>query len=476
MLFRRLYLVVCLALVAVLAVSTLVAVSWTRAEEDAQLAAFFSPLLEEAAKEIDAKHLDRNDDFELGFGSAIVPIDLLPLDTSEREALADGRVVLSRGSGRRFLYSRLSNQIDALEVQVPTTWDRWFVTLPRSLLDDSAGVPFSGELTRLERARLRFRPILLDRESLWTQTIVFNDGAEQRAIRVEHSSGVFRVAALCLLVVLAGFAIFLPIRPLDHQLKELSTTAKRFGDGETTARVARIRSASPLHDLVSSFNQMAKRIDDNLRDNELLMRSVSHELRTPLAKVLLALELLEEDTDAEREQRVDEIRKAAMAMQALGDELLDYARLGDPSRGINLEKIDLRELLDDAVARWPGTVLLAPEEAAWVVCDGRLIMRALENVIGNACRYAGPPRVRLESNSSDFRVYIEDDGPGVPLSEREQIFDPFYRLEDARRHVPKGLGLGLSITRRIVEIHGGRVAMAEADSGGAQLVLSLPRA
>jgi two-component system sensor histidine kinase CpxA len=228
-----------------------------------------------------------------------------------------------------------------------------------------------------------------------------------------------------------------------------------------------------LGQLASSFNQMADRIQTLLAAERRLLLDISHELRSPLARLGVAVELARSGQD--REHMLDRIQKEADRLNELVAELLQVTRVeGDPSMQKS-ETVPLDELLADIVydslleaKAKDCTLLLKAPVAVTLNGDEELIRRAVENVIRNAIRYAPsgtPIDIQLKKTGDLAEICVRDHGPGVPEESLPRIFDPFYRVDSDRNRLSGGLGLGLAIARRSVELHKGKLTARNANPG-----------
>jgi signal transduction histidine kinase len=168
-------------------------------------------------------------------------------------------------------------------------------------------------------------------------------------------------------------------------------------------------------------------------------------------------------------------------MERLVAELLELERLRDPG-GLRRERGDLIPLLRDVVAsfadRAPGVRLAKAPATAWLEMDAEKMRTVFRNLIENAIQYALPDSRPVEISVSvapgAIVVRVADDGPGIPEGARESLFEPFVRLESSRSRKTGGYGLGLSICRRIVEAHGGSIAIEGTSGRGATFVVTVP--
>jgi signal transduction histidine kinase len=259
---------------------------------------------------------------------------------------------------------------------------------------------------------------------------------------------------------------------LTSPVRRLRSVVDCFGRGDFSARAPANRK-DELGGLARSFNEMASRIQTLLAAERRLLLDISHELRSPLARLGVAVELARSGED--RDHMLDRIQKEADRLNELVAELLQVTRAeSDPSMQ-KTDPVHLDELLADLVydslleAKTKDcTLLLKAPVAAVVSGDEELIRRAVENVIRNAIRYAPrgtPVDIELNKFADSAVVTVRDYGPGVPEDALTRIFDPFYRVDTDRNRASGGLGLGLAIARRAVQLHKGKLSAQNAHPG-----------
>jgi two-component system OmpR family sensor kinase len=281
------------------------------------------------------------------------------------------------------------------------------------------------------------------------------------------------VVALALLVPIALWS-----RAHWQALQGLSRVADEFGAGQLSAR-ASMRRSSAVYPLAKRMNAMAGRIQNLLESQKNLLHSVSHELRTPIARLEFALELLAERTeDPQLRKRVKAMEGDLAELEALVAELLSMSKLDnaqEPQRALFQVESMLRECGEHLHPRPAGLALDLDPRLGSLDGDRRLLARAVGNLLRNAEKYAAS-RVRLAARRDGalVEIAVEDDGPGIPDDERERIFEPFYRLDRSRDRATGGFGLGLSIARKAVLLHGGSLAVERSALGGARFVIRLP--
>lgn len=278
--------------------------------------------------------------------------------------------------------------------------------------------------------------------------------------------------------------VYLLVRPIQRRLSALGRTAMEFGRGELSRR-ATVGTPDALGTLATNFNNMAEQIQQLIGAQQHLLRSVSHELRTPLQRLHLSLDrIVLSDDEAGRELARERCEKDLDELNQLVEELLTYARLRDPLAAAQ-QAADMRELIEELaeeLAPLGGKVELAVGQGSGELrapCDRRLVRRALSNLITNAFRHARAHVViGAQARDAELQIDVDDDGRGVPESERERIFMPFVRLANSEEEStvarPRGFGLGLAIARQIAVAHKGRLVAMTSDLGGARFRLSLP--
>lgn len=285
---------------------------------------------------------------------------------------------------------------------------------------------------------------------------------------------------LAVLGVLAALS-FLLVRHLTSPVKEMELALERFGGGDLGARV-RSRRGDELGRLANTFDKMAERIQTLLDAERRLLMDISHEIRSPLTRLNLAVELARSVED--REAALDRIQREADRLNQLVGGLLQVTRAeGDP-RALRMLPVDLRALVNevaadaeiDAEAKRCRIAIDAPATGE-VQGDHELLRRAIENVLRNAIRYSpegATVELRLIREGSQAVVEVRDHGPGVPNEMLDRLFEPFFRVEESEEKRSSGFGLGLSIARRAVVLHGGTIQAANAGPG-LRVRIGIPR-
>ncbi len=214
---------------------------------------------------------------------------------------------------------------------------------------------------------------------------------------------------------------------------------------------------------------------------------VSHELRTPLTSVLMFAEMAADPTvePAERELCLEGIRRDALRLQARIERLLEWGRMEAGQRRYRRESLDPREVVDEAVAAFRGSAQGRELPVATAVAEGlpdirgdrAALVDALLNLLANAAKYTGDDKRITAGASSDgrsVRLFVRDNGPGIPRREHKRIFQKFYRVDDRLSRAVEGTGLGLAIVQHIAQGHGGSVEVDSEPGKGATFALVLP--
>ena len=293
---------------------------------------------------------------------------------------------------------------------------------------------------------------------------------------------------LPLLPILAGGLVSLLFAALLawYFAKPISRLRKAFeavagGQLDTRIAAAMGRRDDELADLGADFDRMAGRLESLLMAQRRLLHDVSHELRSPLARLQAAADLLRQQPERAGEF-IERIERDTRRMDHLVGELLTLARLDAGMVGRREDRVDVRELIcdiaEDASFEAAGRhCTIAIEQVATSIAEGNheLLYRAFENVIRNAVKHSpegGLVSISTEAEAGRLRVLVADQGAGVVEADLGAIFEPFVRSD--RDHLPLGYGLGLAITRRVIEAHGGSVKAINRPTGGLLVVLELP--
>ena len=300
------------------------------------------------------------------------------------------------------------------------------------------------------------------------------------------------LAVWAVAIIVTGCALFsvLLARSFSSPLAKLAATARAFGDGDLGVRAGVVRR-DEFGEVGRSFDAMADRVEGLIRAQQDLLANVSHELRTPLARMRVALDLAAEGDSAMAREALGEIAHDLDELEQLVGDVLANGRLvgGDRSWSaavLRREPVSVTELLSRATSRFsthhPRRALTLEMDAevsdAIVSVDAALLRRAVDNLLDNAAKYSDEAttitlRARLTADSIVF--VVEDHGIGIEAADLARVGTPFFRTDQSRSRTTGGVGLGLSLARRIAEAHGGSVDMTSEPRVGTKVRIALPR-
>ncbi|MFY9907197.1 MAG: ATP-binding protein [Terriglobales bacterium] len=312
---------------------------------------------------------------------------------------------------------------------------------------------------------------------------------------------------IAIAIITSGLMCYLLAWSITSPVTRLRQAAQSLAAGDLSARAG--APAGGRHDelteLMRDFDRMAERIEGLVDAQSRLLKDVSHELRSPLARLSVALGLARQKTSAdvapELEASLQRIELEADRLNQLIQRLLTIARLESGTDGLRKSSLSLLELVKqvarDAEYETPERGCRVTTDAAarattngdaadkfMVEADPDLLRSAIENVVRNATRYTAKGttvEVRLERQQAadgqpEIVVRVLDSGPGVPDEALPKIFEPFYRLDDARNRQTGGAGLGLSIADRAIRLHGGQLRASNRNEGGLEVEMRIPAA
>ena len=275
------------------------------------------------------------------------------------------------------------------------------------------------------------------------------------------------IAALMAIVVASAAAAYIS-RRVARPLTALAAAASVAAGGGTAPRVPE-EGPDDVRNAAMAFNAMTDRVTRTMESQRQLLSAVGHDLRTPLTAMRINLEFVDDEELRERlGSNLDEL-------QALTESVLSAARGagGESKRSIDLSALveslcaDLDDLGEPVTwrAHGPAPLQCRPDE----------IRRAVRNLVENAVAYGRKADVQLKETPAAYEILVEDEGPGIPDTDRTRVFEPFVRLESSRNAETGGTGLGLTLVKAIAQGHGGGVTLENRAEGGLRARLSLPR-
>lgn len=291
---------------------------------------------------------------------------------------------------------------------------------------------------------------------------------------------------LLILLVITALVCYLLARSLSSPIRRLRQATSRFAAGDLTTRIgSQIKGKNELAGLAHDFDDMAEKIEALIFGQQQLLRDLSHELRSPLARLNVALELARNKAPGEAQDKaLNRIALEAERMNEMIGQLLNLTRLAGGGEKQPFDPFDLCELLQKLVAdadyeaaACRCRVVLVGNGPSAIRGSEELLAQALENVIRNAVKYTAEEstvHVGLTEANSHWIITVADQGAGVPEAALEKIFEPFYRVADARERDSGGTGIGLAIAQRAVTLHRGAIK-ARNVPGGFQIEITLPK-
>jgi two-component system osmolarity sensor histidine kinase EnvZ len=319
------------------------------------------------------------------------------------------------------------------------------------------------------------RPYYIDNNVGGDQMLIeiqLNDG-DVMDVLVPHvrltfgSSFAYVLAQLGLALVLFGLAIWFMRRelvPIEH----LGVAADALGKGRDVPDFAFTGGTREVRNAATAFHTMRIRLRRSVQQRTEMLAGVSHDLRTPLTRMKLSLALLPESPETK------ELADDVTDMERMIEGYLAFARgEGDEEPA----PVDLAEILQEVATdarRDSGNVEVGWQGDMDVQLRALAIKRCLTNLVSNALRYGTKVRLWAMRGRTSVEITIDDNGPGIPPDKYEDVFRPFFRLDESRNVDTGGVGLGLTIARDVARSHGGDVALASSPLGGLRVVVRIP--
>ena len=298
--------------------------------------------------------------------------------------------------------------------------------------------------------------------------IKYEDGYFQFYVPKERvTSSSARIFALWITMP-AFLLIAISIIFLKNQTRPIISLAKaseKFGRGEEVGEF-RPSGALEIRQDGYEFDKMRKRITRHLNQRSEMLSGISHDLRTPLTRIKLQLAFIKD------KEISNKLSNDVSEMEKMLNEYLQFASSSSEEK---TETFDISELLESTVIRYEKKEITTdiPER---VFLDGRknLIRRCFNNLIDNSIKYSNNILISLKKSANSIIIIIDDDGPGIPKNERENVFKPFYKIDKSRSDSKSSVGLGLSIASDIIRSHGGNISLETSPANGLRTKIFLP--
>ena len=300
-------------------------------------------------------------------------------------------------------------------------------------------------------------------------------------LRIKYKSGYFkfliprdrltsssaRIFALWITVP-AIIMIFISLIFLKNQTRPITNLAKaaeKFGRGEEVEEF-KPSGASEIRQAGYEFDRMRKRIIRHLNQRSEMLSGISHDLRTPLTRMKLQIAFIKDKNSANKlSEDINEMEKM----------LNEYLQFTSSSHIEKDEQFDLSNLLNDVIKKY-NNQNISSDISPRLYFSGRknLIKRSINNLIDNALKYAKKVNINITKSNNNIFITIEDDGPGIPEKEYNNVFKPFYKINKGRADSKSSVGLGLSIASDIIRSHGGNIKLSKSSMNGLEVKIFLP--
>ncbi|WP_422365227.1 ATP-binding protein [Pelagibius sp.] len=267
-------------------------------------------------------------------------------------------------------------------------------------------------------------------------------------------------------IVLFGVAVIF-MRNQVKPIRRLATAAEGFGKGREVASF-KPEGATEVRQAAVAFINMRNRLNRQVQQRTEMLAGVSHDLRTPLTRMKLQLEMLKDTPE------VEYLQSDVVEMEHMVEGYLAFARGEGKETPVATNLCDLLREVVSQMTRDGGSVDLHLEQDISLPLRREAMRRCLTNLIGNAQRYGQQVAVRAGRRKNLIEVTVDDDGPGIPPERYEDVFKPFFRLEQSRNPATGGVGLGLTIARDVARSHGGDLVLEAAPGGGLRARVWLP--
>ncbi len=248
-------------------------------------------------------------------------------------------------------------------------------------------------------------------------------------------------------------------------ITKLAEASEKFGRGEDIEEF-RPSGALEIRKAGLEFNKMRNRILRHLNQRSEMLSGISHDLRTPLTRIKLQLTMIKDNNLSKKlSEDIDEMEKML-------SEYLQFASSGAKEKS---ENFDLSELVENIINKYENPNI-SKNYNKRIYFNGRknLIQRCINNLIDNSIKYGEKTNLIIEKKVSNIVISIEDDGPGIPKSEYENVIKPFYKIDKSRSESKSSVGLGLAISSDIIKSHGGDINFSKSNLGGLKVMISLP--
>ena len=312
----------------------------------------------------------------------------------------------------------------------------------------------------------------------WFDTTTFKDSID---LKIKYLNGYFqfeipkdRVAnssarIFALWITLPAFLLIaIALIFLKNQTRpiiNLARASEKFGRGEDVGEY-RPSGALEIRQAGYEFERMRKRIIRHLNQRSEMLSGISHDLRTPLTRIKLQLAFIKD------KQLSNKLSGDVIEMEKMLNEYLQFSKNRSSEKG---EKFNLSKLLDETIKKYNNKNIVI-DISQNILFHGKktLINRCISNLLDNAVKYGRNITVNLKKSNNNIILLIDDDGPGIPKNEYENVFKPFYKIDKSRNETKSSVGLGMSIASDIIQSHGGNIKLEKSILKGLRVKITLP--
>ncbi len=292
--------------------------------------------------------------------------------------------------------------------------------------------------------------------------------------RITSSSAYVFTFWMILSALITSFISIIFLRNQVRSLNALSIAAEKFGRGQDVPNL-KPSGSDEIRSLTISFIKMKERVMRQITQRTDMLSGVSHDLRTPLTRMKLQLEMMSHS------QEIEDLKSDISDMEKLVEEYLDFARVDEKERSTPvLIKKFLMEKVIHYYSKMNRSIInsISLDDNLEIFVKKLALKRALTNLIDNAFNYGNHVDFSAKISENNLVMTIDDNGPGIPVSERDNVFKPFYRIDNSRNLDKKtlsgGSGLGLAIAMDAITSHGGRIKLSDSPLGGLRVIIFIP--
>ena len=336
--------------------------------------------------------------------------------------------------------------------------ERWFSPIDRSLRRELKSNFNLGEYWFDTTSYKELIDLRIKFESGYFKFLIPRDRVTSSSARI---FGLWITVPAIIMVIISLIFLKNQTRPITN----LARAAEKFGKGEEIDEF-KPSGALEIRQAGYEFDKMRKRINRHLNQRSEMLSGISHDLRTPLTRMKLQIAFVKDNDLAKKlTEDINEMEKM----------LNEYLQFTSSTHAEKDQMFNVSELIENIIVKYDNkniTQDLAPR----IYINGRknLINRSLNNIIDNALKYAKNVEVKLSKKNTNLFIVIDDDGPGIPKSEHENVFKPFYKIDKSRADSKSSVGLGLSISSDIIRSHGGYIKLENSKMNGLRVKIFLP--